>query len=92
MISADLSPLSSHSTSGSGVKADLCDGYDCSVQILGIFNSAVVPFTNESHLETLGKKKHNAHLCMIKQQILHMHSGCMFLLYSTIVLLENMAK
>lgn len=74
MISVYLSPLSIHSTSGSGVKADLCDRYDCSVQILGIFRSAVC---RSPHLITSGDFKqdnHNVHLCSIKQQILYIQS------------------
>lgn len=49
IVSVYLSPLLIHSTSGSGVKADLCDGYDCSVQILGIFYG-FVPFTRMNHI------------------------------------------
>lgn len=75
-ISSDLSPLSIHSVAGSGVKADLCEGYDCSVQILAIL-FPVKPFTViRSHLEPLGN-----HSCKLKctfisgQMYFHMQSG-----------------
>lgn len=52
-IPSDLSPLSIHSIAGSGVKADLGEGYDFSVQSLAIF-FPVRPFTAVgSHLEHL---------------------------------------
>ncbi len=60
-IFSDLSPLSIHSMPGSGVKADLCEGYDCSVQILAIV-FPVRPFTAiRSHLVPLGN-----HSCKLK--------------------------
>lgn len=70
-IPSDLSPLSIHSIAGSGVKADLCEGYDCSVQILAIF-FPVRPFTAiGSHLEHLCN-----HSCKPKCTSISEHTVC----------------
>lgn len=75
-ISSDLSPLSMHSRAGSGVKADLCEGYDCSVQILAIL-FPFRPFTAiRSHLEPLGNHSCELKYTFIsKQMYFHMQSG-----------------